>query len=134
CNNFHIFQLDMQATDIAASKTIVAEYDNFHTVQGLRTIFDLMKLAPDNKIYISTYEGSDVFHVINAPDSAGVDCRVTQHSFQLPDYNAFSMPNVPNYALGALNGSVCDSLNISINEIEKDNLFVLYPNPSNGKI
>jgi hypothetical protein len=135
CNNFHIFQLDMQATDIAASKTIVATYDGFTQAQQFRTIFALMKLAPDNKIYVSTYEGTEFLHVINSPDSAGINCNVTQHSFTLPDYNNFSMPNVPNYALGALTGSVCDSLNSGIPYVQEINsLFIIYPNPSSGKI
>ncbi len=135
CNNFHIFQLDMLASDIAASKTIVSTYDNFHTSQGFRTINLMMKLAPDNKIYVSTAQGSNVFHEIHAPDSAGLDCRVTQHSFILPDFNAFSMPNTPNYALGSLPGSVCDSLHIGIDPVtEKNVLLTIFPNPSTGII
>lgn len=59
CNNIHIFQLDMQASDISASKTIVATYDRFTQAQQFRTTFDLMKLALDNKIYVSTYEGTE---------------------------------------------------------------------------
>jgi hypothetical protein len=130
CNNFHVFQLDMQAPNISASKTIVSTYDNFHTAQGFRTINDNMKLAPDKKIYISTYEGTNFFHVINAPDSAGLDCRVTLHSFILPYYTAFSMPNTPNYALGPVAGSICDSLSIGINEVQGELSDIkLYPNP-----
>ncbi len=135
CNNFHIFQLDMFASNIPASKTIVSTYDNFHTSQGFRTINDMMKLAPDNKIYVSTWEGSNVFHEIHAPDSAGLDCRVTQHSFILPEFNAFSMPNTPNYALGPLTGSVCDSLHIGIDPVnDKNALLTIFPNPSTGII
>jgi hypothetical protein len=134
CNNFHIFQLDLQAADIPASKTIVATYDNYVTAQGFRTIFFVMKLAPDNKIYISTNEGSNIFHVINSPDSAGINCNVTQHSFILPEYNAFSMPNAPNFALSQLTGSICDSLNLGTTEINKNSSFSMYPNPSLGKI
>ena len=135
CNNFHIFQFDMQAIDIPGSKTIVATYDGFTTPQFFRSIFYLMKLAPDHKIYVSTYEGSSYFHVINSPDSAGLACNVTQHSFVLPSYNAFSMPNTPNYTLGALDGSVCDSLRNSIPIPESaGNFFSIYPNPANDVI
>jgi hypothetical protein len=93
-----------------------------------------MRLAPDNKIYISTSEGSNIFHVINSPDSAGLNCNLTQHNFILPQYNDFSMPNVPNYALGALTGSICDSL-VGVENIEKENpVFIIYPNPAFNKI
>ena len=135
CNNFHIFQFDMQAIDIPGSKTIVATYDGFTTPQFFRSIFYLMKLAPDHKIYVSTYEGSSYFHVINSPDSAGLACNVTQHSFVLPSYNAFSMPNTPNYTLGALDGSVCDSLRNGILHLETAGNFIsIYPNPATDKI
>lgn len=133
-NNFHIFQLDMQAGNIPASSTIVAEYDNYLTSHGFRTIFGIMRLAPDKKIYLATYEGSNVFHVINSPDSSGLSCNVTQHNFILPGYNTFSMPNVPNYSLGTLAGSVCDSL-ISVPEIvlEKSTITI-FPNPASDYI
>ena len=134
CNNFHIFQLDMYASDIPGSKVIVAEYDNYVTTLGFRTTFSELTLAPDNKIYLSTFQGSNVFHVINSPDSAGLGCNVTQHNFILPDNNALCMPNMPNYGLKELIGSVCDSL-VGIEDImvEKHD-FIIYPIPSSTKV
>jgi PKD repeat protein len=67
-------------------------------------------LAPDGKIYINSNNRCSYLHVINEPDSLGLACEVCQHCVDLPSVNAFSMPNFPNYRLGHLEGSPCDTL------------------------
>jgi len=104
----YIYQYDLWADDIAATKDTVAVYDGF--LSPFSTFFYLAQLAPDGKIYINAPSGVDVMHVINNPDLPGDSCDVCQHCVQLPTYNAFSMPNFPNYRLGALEGSPCDTL------------------------
>jgi len=103
-----IYQYDLWADDIAATKDTVAVYDGF--MSPFATAFYLAQLAPDGKIYINAPNGVDVMHVINNPDLPGDSCDVCQHCVELPTYNAFSMPNFPNYRLGALEGSPCDTL------------------------
>ncbi|MFM9949692.1 MAG: PKD domain-containing protein [Saprospiraceae bacterium] len=103
-----VFQYDLWADDIAATKDTVAVYDGF--TSPFPTRFYLSQLAPDGKIYINAPNGVDVMHVINNPNLPGDSCDVCQHCVQLPTYNAFSMPNFPNYRLGALEGSPCDTL------------------------
>lgn len=103
-----IYQYDLWADDIAATKDTVAVYDGF--MSPFATAFYLAQLAPDGKIYINAPNGVDVMHVINHPDLPGDSCDVCQHCVELPTYNAFSMPNFPNYRLGALEGSPCDTL------------------------
>jgi hypothetical protein len=132
-NNLHVFQYDTWAADIPATKTVVATYDGF--VSGLHATFYMMQLAPDNKIYISTWEGTDVLHVINDPDQPGLACSLVQHQLQLPSYNAQGLPNAPNYDLGPISGSVCDSLSIGINEMSViENSIEIFPNPFYDKI
>jgi len=103
-----IYQYDLWADDIAATKDTVAVYDGF--MSPFATAFYLAQLAPNGKIYINAPNGVDVMHVINNPDLPGDSCDVCQHCVELPTYNAFSMPNFPNYRLGALEGSPCDTL------------------------
>jgi len=104
----YIYQYDLWADDIAATKDTVAVYDGFSSPFGTRFYFS--QLAPDGKIYINCTNGVDVMHVINNPDLPGLLCDVCQHCVQLPTYNAFSMPNFPNYRLHHLEGSSCDTL------------------------
>lgn len=124
----NVFQYDMWANDIEASVTNVAEYAD--TVTGFPRWFGLMQLAPDNKIYISTYSGSTFLHVIDQPDSLGVACNVIQSGIMLPSYNSLSLPNFPNYDLGALQGSDCDTLYLgNVSTTEKNATFRISPNP-----
>ncbi|MEO8069327.1 MAG: T9SS type A sorting domain-containing protein, partial [Flavobacteriales bacterium] len=90
------------------------------------------QLAPDGKIYISTGNGTFKLHVINQPDSLGLACDLVQHGIDLPTYWFNSLPNHPNYHLGALDGSICDSLEVGIVEAGLQLNISLYPNPNNG--
>jgi hypothetical protein len=56
--------------------------------------------------------GVRYLHVINNPDLPCPACNIEQHGVHLPTYNAASLPNFPNYRLGPLDGSPCDSLGI----------------------
>lgn len=48
-----IYQYDLEAQDIAGSKTLVATYDGFQSVNN--TDFYKSQLAPDGKIYINSF-------------------------------------------------------------------------------
>ena len=84
----------------------------------------------DNKIYINTGNGTDYLHVINYPDSLGLACNLVQHNIHLPTYNVSSTPFYPNYSLGPVVGSVCDSLTVGIlNTTIKSAELRINPNP-----
>jgi PKD repeat protein len=104
----YVYQFDLQAEDIAASKDTVAVYDGFQA--PFPTRFFMAQLAPDGKIYLNATNGVNILHVIHDPDQPGAACNFEQHGVQLPTYNAFSLPNFPNYRLGPLEGSLCDTL------------------------
>ncbi len=111
---FRIDQYDLQAEDISASKQTVAVYDGF--IDPLfplgSTHFYLEQLAPDGKIYISATNGVRYLHVINHPDLPGIECDVQQHAIQLNTFNSMSLPNFPNFRLGPMACSVCDTLGL----------------------
>ncbi|MBP7409427.1 MAG: T9SS type A sorting domain-containing protein [Flavobacteriales bacterium] len=130
-----VYQYDTEATDIAASMVHIAEWDGFYSPSPpFATLFDIAQLAPDGKIYIATGNSSLHLHVINDPDQPGMACDIVQHQQELPTYYTNSLPNHPNYHLGPVDGSVCDSLGINNGAAEAAlSLSVAaYPNPSNG--
>jgi hypothetical protein len=106
----------------------------------------MLKLAPDNKIYWSCawINGSNFNYpypdssnnmynmnlsVINSPDSLGAACDFQPYSFYLGGGRTYwGLPNNPNYDLGPLAGSSCDTLTVGLNEIAayKNNLAVYY--------
>jgi hypothetical protein len=109
CNKLYIFQFDLLATNIAASRKIVAEYDGFRA--PFPTWFYLAQLAPDCRIYIVTYNGSWAMHYIKYPDREGMACEVVQHGIVYKDSvaNNAHLPNHPNYRLGVTPTYPCDS-------------------------
>ncbi len=96
----YIYQYDMEADDIIASKDTVAIYDG--SMHPFPATFFTPQLGPDGKIYIISPNGNTTLHVIHYPDLKGDACMVEQNAIQLPTYNRYSMPHFPNYRLGAI--------------------------------
>lgn len=128
-----LYQVDMWAADIASSLMKIADYDGWTDPKAINlpSWFLMPQLAPDNKIYIGTWNSTFVFHVINQPDSLGSGCDFQQHSFPLPSPN-ICVPNFPNYDLGPSPGSPCDTLFNNSPVITQDFQLKLSPNPSSS--
>lgn len=133
----YVYQFDLTDTNVALTQSTIAVFDNFtDPAPPFYTDFYLAQLAPDNKIYIITGNGTHYLHVINNPDSAGMNCNLVQHAFVLPTYNAATIPNYPNYFLGAdSTNAICDSLN-STSEflLSQTNELIIFPNPATDKL
>ncbi|QQR87181.1 MAG: T9SS type A sorting domain-containing protein [Flavobacteriales bacterium] len=132
-NGLDMFQVDTEAADMQGDTVHIARWDSTYSPEfPFATVFGASKLAPDGKIYISTLNSTDKLHVINYPDSFGLACGIVQHAITLPTYWKNSLPNHPNYHLGALDGSVCDSLDVGLVEQPENLNMSLYPNPNTG--
>ena len=91
-----------------------------------------VRKAPDNKLYVSSaysngftwnYPYPDSMYnmynmnlsVINQPDSLGAACDFQPYSFYLGGKRTYwGLPNNPDYELGPLTGSICDTLTTGI--------------------
>ena len=129
----YVYQFNANSTNIDSSKILLARYDGFADFISLfRTSFYLAHIANDGKIYINSGNGTRWLHVINNPNEGGFACNLVQHGLLLPTFNSFTIPNFPNYFLGADLGSVCDSL-LPENIYEyKNNEINIFPNPANN--
>jgi Secretion system C-terminal sorting domain len=134
-STFHIYQFDLLASNIEASKTTVAYWDGYVDEDPLfRLLFNQAQLAPDNKIYVTSTGGRTNFHVIEYPDSAGLACKVVQHKQMLKTAISSGLPNFPYFRLGKWTGSPCDtikSVSTTLPE-EQSAYFMLRPNPANS--
>jgi len=125
-----VYQFDLLASNIQSSRVRVGFHD--HLPNPFQSSFGNMKLAPDGKIYIQTGAGNYSLDVINNPDSVGMACNVQLRQI---DYNSLfgtyisisAVPHYPNYYLGALTGSPCDTL-VGIDESLEIKLGIA-PNP-----
>jgi len=127
-----LYQFDTYAPDIAASKILIAEYDGYG--DPFATLFYRHRLAPDGKIYISTWNGCKHMHVINNPDLQGTSCDFMQHQLQLISYNAGVLPEYPNYDLGKFEGSGCDTIATSTSLVRDDDMVEIFPAPARDNL
>lgn len=130
-----VYQYPIVTGVLGVSETI-ATYDGFYDeFPILQTFFSNMGLAPDGRIYISTGNGTRYMHVVHEPDNPGVACNLVQHDHYRQTYTFNSIPYRPNYLLGPIDGTVCDSLGITVEVHDADlrTSLSVRPNPSNGE-
>ena len=130
-----IYQLNTDTINIGASLDTVASYDGYaYPYNFMQTDFWDMYLAANGKIYITSGNGVIDLHCISAPDSEGIACNVLQHSLRLPCYSGRGNVYHPNYYLGPVLGSICDSLaHVGLQEhLQEVQNFNISPNPIHG--
>lgn len=129
-NGFRVFQFDLNQNDIAGTKKIIGTYNSRNP--NSRISYEHIKyaqLGPDNRIYLKAEHDEISLHGILYPDKEGSACSYTQDIVRLPTYNILPLPNNPNYRLGALKGSPCDTLLSSVKESAQQLSLRIFPNP-----
>ncbi len=130
-----LYQLDLEAADIEASRVLVGEFDGFD-YQGFPVFFFTMRLGPDCRIYMSALSPAPYMHVINNPDEPGLACGFAQRGIELPCIGNYSIPNFPHYRLGT-GYPVCDSSIVYVSSgyvpppTEK---ITVWPNPASHEV
>jgi hypothetical protein len=130
-----LWQFDLTASNIKSSKQIIWINTNSQSQ------ISQQQLGPDCKIYIasaygisfpnSLYDSTNMYlTVINDPDGLGASCSITPFSFYLGGRRCIhDLPNLPNYSLGSVPGSICDSLT-SVEEYLIEGEVMVFPNPA----
>ncbi len=129
--NFRIFQFDMQAIPISSSKTVVGSFAGFNG--PFQQLYYHAQLAPDGKIYTNSGNTNFYIGVIDNPNGQGATCNFLDHSIELPTFIG-GLPYYPNYRLGPLLGSPCDTLGLGMAQSEKERQLTIYPNPASDYI
>lgn len=121
----NVYQFDTYAADIPGSEKIVSSNN------GFSGNYFRFSNAPDGKIYMSGWGSTQFLHVINDPNQADTACHLVEN--QVPVlYYANSVPDFPNYRLGALTSSGCDTLTNNFESISHQKEIRVSPNPSTG--
>jgi PKD repeat protein len=108
-NSLINYQYDLQATDIGGSLTVVAEYENSSPMY----LGGEMELGSDGRIYIKPANGTAYrMHVITHPERPQAACGFERDYHYFPKGFA-AMPMFPNYRLGPIDGSPCDTLGLN---------------------
>ena len=128
-----VFQLDINKYPIDI--TMIADknttFDGADTCKG----FANPLLGPDGKIYIGTANQSRCMTVIENPDLPFPDCDVQIHERLFPFIlTGRSLGNYPNYRLGPISGSPCDTIVATQQVLPIDHVLKLYPNPASNTL
>jgi hypothetical protein len=140
-----LYQYDCSVADIKSSKKIIwiNPYYNPNPVPHYR--IGQHQLGPDDKIYVAvayaiypnnvhSFQNQNLC-VINNPDSMGSACNFVPFTFNLGIHRVeFGLPNMPNYNLGALAESPCDTLSLGNENIKISEGIIIYPNPTDNNI
>jgi hypothetical protein len=128
-----LYQYDLWADSIQNTRyTFKVDSTVVDTTQGLPlyTLFRTCQIGADGKIYIASTGGRKYMHVIDKPDLKGAACELKQNAITLPVYITWAIPFFPNFRLGALKGSSCDTLTTPTQEINTIGQLKIYPNPA----
>lgn len=139
-NESYIFQFSLTAENIDSTRQLVFEntFNNYAIGQH--------ELGPDGKIYIAMYAygefPNEIFTsknqnlcVINNPNELFPLCDFDTNTISLGERRVIGgLPNLPNYNLGALIGSECDTITTNIPNISNINFFKISPNPASNEI
>ena len=133
-----LFQYNLNVANIKSSKSLI-----FSSPCQDTCLIGQHLLGLDGKIYIAnsvlnyfvpnqTAEKLNI-SFIESPNTLGFGCGFTYLGFNLGGRSSiFGLPNLPNYNLGRLIGSACDTLFSGIPVPAIDLTFEIYPNPNNG--
>lgn len=130
---YYLYQYDLQDIDIASSCV-----ELFH--DSMPPYLGMMSLMPDGKIYMPGWSGSTTgldgcFSVVNEPDLKAPACNFQIRSVCIPGATQIiAAPNHPNYNLGELVGSGCDTITGTRTENQEPRQIQVYPNPASGSV
>ena len=142
----NLYQFDLNASNILQSKELIWANPYFDLDAETGYGMGQQQLAPNGKIYIvlgdivsNVYVDTFIDRslcVINKPNAPGMACDFVADEFDLGGKRArVGLPNSPNYNLGPLVGSPCDTLFNSVQTTcsSKDEVSV-FPNPANEQV
>ncbi len=116
---YRVWQYDLYASNIQQSGELVAVWDSFMYKDNFPVVFGQSRLAPDNRIYFSSFGASIYLHRINYPDKPSKECGFEFRQVVLSHWHSGIIPYFPNYELGAVRSSTCDSLKVAVEDIEE---------------
>ena len=139
-----LYQYNLFAPNISNTRQLLYSFNFPYYGSGdLRTSIDgkiYYSIAFDNGIGFNfpyadtTYNSINMnLSVINQPNLLGAACDFQPYSFYLGGFRTYVGIGInPNYDLGPLTGSACDSLSNSISDLLDVNSFSIYPNPASN--
>ncbi|MFZ1705453.1 MAG: PKD domain-containing protein [Saprospiraceae bacterium] len=128
CNDTHLWQYDVNVSDIVSSGKLVSVIDSFFYVIPSNNPnpikyyvnFWALKPAPDGRIYIFPSSATQRYlSYIDYPHENYDQVGVRQHAIYMPRLFTRTVPNIPEFRLGPDDGSPCDTLGLDNHPVAK---------------
>jgi hypothetical protein len=107
---FYVYQYDLWAVDVDASRVTVGTYDGVGA--PFNSAFAQAMCGPDGKIYLVSVNTNHILHVIHQPNRKGADCELELRGYRLQSLTNFQALNFPHFRLGPMDGTTCDTLGL----------------------
>jgi hypothetical protein len=128
------YQWDLESDDLLDSGIKLFGYpfplDRNQDEMKNQVFIPTPQYGPDGKIY---WLFDHTHYVIHHPERKGEACEF-EGPRALGQIVDFDSPHYPNYQLGPLSGSACDTLDSGDTIAEERNILKIYPNPTPGPI
>ena len=138
----YMCQIDLEDSNPWKNRIILMDsfaYRDNSTGELFKTEPYKCRYGMDGKLYFINGGDYEHLYVINNPNEKGKACNLCDTCIYFPYLNESSLPKYPNYRLGPLKGSPCDTiLGVANQELnsEKDNKYALKvsPNPATDRL
>ena len=107
-----VAQYDLKSPDPFESRVDIGIYDGFMSGPLYGSYFLFSQLGPDGRIYVASWGSTYHWHLLNFPNREGEASQFLQHHIAFPVNPNYDIPNLPNFRLGPLDGSPCDTLGL----------------------
>lgn len=128
-----IWQYDLEQINVPGFIDTIGFWDGYFIKNVLTTGFYQMALADDGKIYLSCHSGNIYLHCIDKPNEKGLASNFKLRNIELESWMAGGLPIMPNYQLGVVSNSLCDSISY-LSRHDWTTTFKIYPNPTTDEI
>jgi hypothetical protein len=105
----------------------VALYDGHSELGIFSNTFFVSCLGPDGKIYFSSTNSTNYYHVINRGQLPEMSCDFEQVGFDLQNWNGYTLPGYINYRLGKQAGSPCAMIQSGTETVQKEDMGAAIP-------
>jgi PKD repeat protein len=111
-----LVQFDLESNDIQNSWQVILAC--YLPVSQYECSVSQALLAPNGKIYLGSRYDTVAYLVINKPDELGMACDLKMGGLRFPTTSPYlEFSYFPNYRLGPIDGSPCDTLGINNNPV-----------------
>jgi len=131
----YMCQIDLEDSDPWKNRIILKDsfaYTDKITGEVFITLPYKCRYGMDGRLYFIDNSSYTPLYVIQNPNEKGKACNLCDTCISFPYFNEGSLPKYPNYRLGPLKGSPCDTiLGVANKDIKPEDYGIkIFPNPS----